>query len=192
MITASDLDRLRVLCGCGVTLPPDVAEYLEGRASWAWDRADLFVDEAANEGSIAAAANDSGAPAARPRWTIDSLASALKLEMRDDDLPGLIVGAYVRAQGLILLERSLGETLRAPVASHECSHATLHAHAPHDEVSYLAMAYLFPSRLLRSLPRARRVVSASWLLRAVTYPTPLWAAEYRAPILQRLLDAERF
>lgn len=125
-------------------------------------------------------------------WLIDSLASALKLEMRDDDLPGLIVGAYVRAQGLILLERSLTETLRAPVASHECSHATLHARAPHDEVSYLAMAYLFPARLLRSLPRARRTVSASWLLRAVTYPAPLWAAEYRAPILQRLLDADRY
>lgn len=125
-------------------------------------------------------------------WLIDSLASALKLEMRDDDLPGLIVGAYVRAQGLILLERSLTETLRAPVASHECSHATLHARAPHDEVSYLAMAHLFPARLLRSLPRARRTVSASWLLRAVTYPAPLWAAEYRAPILQRLLDADRY
>jgi len=192
MIRATELDRLRASCGCGVELAADVAEYLEGRASWAWDRADLFADEAANEGARAVAANESGSPAPRPRWTLDSLAAALELRLVEEALPGLIVGAYVRAQGLILVERSLHATERAPVVGHECSHATLHAHAPHDEVSYLALCYLFPGRLLRSLPERRRTVSARWLAGAVPYRTPAWAAEYRAPLLQRMLDAGRF
>ena len=192
MITATELERLRASCGCGVDLEPAVAEYLEGRASWAWDRADLFGDEAANEGAQAIAANQSGSPAQRPRWTLDSLAAALELRLVDESLPGLIVGAYVRAQGLILVESSLREAERSPVVSHECSHATLHAHAPHDEVSYLALCYLFPGRLLRALPERRRTVSARWLASAVPYRTPAWAAEYRAPLLQRLLDAGRF
>jgi hypothetical protein len=192
MITATELERLRALCGCGVAIAEDVAEYLEGRANWAWDSADLFGDEAANEGAVAVAANQSGAPAQRPRWTLEALATALRVRLVEESLPGLIVGAYVRAQGLILIERGLREEQRSPVVSHECSHGTLHAHAPHDEVSYLALCYLFPMRLLRSLPERRTQVSARWLTRAVPYRAPLWAAEYRAPILQRALDAGRF
>jgi hypothetical protein len=67
-----------------------------------------------------------------------------------------------------------------------------HEYAPHSEVSYLALCYLFPGRLLRSLPERRRTVSARWLAGVVPYRTPAWAAEYRAPLLQRLLDAGRF
>lgn len=88
-------------------------------------------------------------------------------------------------------ERSLDAATRSPVVTHECGHGTLHAHAPHDEVSYLALAYLFPSRLLQRLPERRRTISASWLLRNVPYPAPAWAASFRAPILQELLNAGR-
>lgn len=193
MITAKELERLAESCGRGVTISPDVAEYLEGRANWVWDQADLFTEESANDADQAQAANDTAriTQARRPHWTLDSLARALQLAIVEESMPGLIVGAYVRAQRIILVERSLSLAQRAPVVSHECGHATLHAHAPHDEVSYLSMCFLYPSRLLRQLPESRRAVSASWLARAVPYRTPAWAPELRAPMLQRLLDAGR-
>ena len=88
MITATELERLRASCGCGVDLEPAVAEYLEGRASWAWDRADLFGDEAANEGAQAIAANQSGSPAQRPR-------------------PGLYVAHWVRLSGMVSMPKGV-------------------------------------------------------------------------------------
>ncbi len=181
-ITARELEALRASCGVGVDLAPDVAEYLEGRADELWSQADVFAARAAN---ASPAVND-GTPLrlARPRWTLDSLAAALDLRLVEERLPGLLVGAYVRAQGLILVDEGLTAAERSPVVTHETGHAALHPQSAHVEVSYLALSLLYPRRLLRELPEGR-AISAYRLSVAVPYRTPWWCAEYRAGVLAR-------
>lgn len=185
-ITARDLDALRTACGVGISVAPDVAEYLEGRSDALWSRADLFAARAANE---PAPENDnSPLRLQRPRWTLDSLAAALELRVVEERLPGLLVGAYVRAQQLVLIEESLTACDRSPVVTHETGHAALGPWAPHVEISYLAMSMLFPRRILSALDD-RRTVTPFALVGVVPYRVPWWAAEYRAPLLERVRQA---
>lgn len=181
-ITARELVQLRAACGVGVDVAPDVAEYLEGRSDALWDRADAFASRAAN---VSPPDNDdSPLRLPRPRWTLDALAAALDLRLVEERLPGLLAGAYVRAQGLILLDETLTAAERSPVVTHETGHAALHPKSAHVEVSYLALALLYPRRLLCDLPD-ERAISAYWLTTAVVYRTPWWCAEYRAGVLAR-------
>lgn len=178
MLTLRQLVRLRRACGHGIDADPEIAVALEHRANRVW-RAALALPPDAD-----APANDRS-PLALPRarWSFDRLARALGLRLVEESLPGLIVGAFVRAQQIVLVEESLAPDERTPVVSHECSHAGLHERAPHEEVSYLALAMIFPTCLLDEYPEGRAITAFS-LRQLVPYSTPQWAADYRAPILR--------
>ncbi len=180
MLTLRQLVRLRRACGQGIDAEPDVAAALERRANRVW-RAALDLPPEPD-----APANDSR-PLALPRarWSFDRLARALGLRLVEESLPGLIVGAFVRAQEIVLVEESLAPEERTPVVSHECSHAGLHERASHEEVSYLALALIFPTMLVDEHPEGRAITAFS-LRQLVPYGAPQWAAEYRAPILEAL------
>lgn len=184
MLTAVQLERMRRCCGVAVDLSPDVAEYLEGRADLLWSVADRA--QPANDEDNAQPANDGALPLARPRWSIDRLAAALELRVVDERLPGLIVGAYVRAQSLVLVSDRLRAAERSPVVTHECGHAALHPRAPHEEVAYLGLALLYPRCLIDRLPPSR-AITAYALQQIVAHRTPQWAAECRAELLSRVV-----
>lgn len=180
-LTFRQLLALQRACGRGIDVDDDVAAALERRANRVWSAAlalPLDVGDPAND----------GLPIPRARWSFDRLAQALGLCLIDETLPGLLVGAFVRAQGIVLVDESLRADERTPVVSHECSHADLHERAPHEEVSYLTLCFIFPALLLDELPIGRAVTPCA-LQQAVPYRTPVWAADYRAPILDRVSRA---
>lgn len=182
------LRRLQRECEQELRTPPDIAEYLEERADAITARAESLSLEPANREPVA---NDGPLQLPRPMWTIDRIAAVLELQLVEERMPGLVLGAYVRAQQLVLIQPDLRPDVRTIVVPHECSHSALHPRAPHAEVWYLALAMLFPRRLLERLPAGRQPTAAS-LAQLVPYRAAPWCAQIRARQLQRVWSAASF
>lgn len=179
------LCRLKDQCDQELKTPPDIAEYLEERANALTLRAEALSAEPANREP---AANDGPMQLLRPVWTIDRLAQVLNLTLVEEQMPRLILGAFVRAQQLILIQPDLRPDVRTVVVPHECSHGALHPRAPHAEVWYLALAMLLPQRLVERLPPGR-VPTAAALVQLVPYRVAAFVATTRARILARAFDS---
>lgn len=175
------LCRLRDQCDQELKTPPDIAEYLEERANALTLQAEALSAEPANREPVA---NDGPMQLRRPVWTIDRLAQVLNLRLVEEKMPSLVLGAFVRAQQLVIVQPDLRPDVRTIVVPHECSHGALHPRAPHAEVWYLALAMLLPQRLVERLPPGRMPTAAA-LVQLVPYRVAAWAADTRARILQR-------
>lgn len=156
----------------------DIAESLEDRADRIWRKAfDIALP--------LRPANDDELVSTTPRWPIDRVAEALGIRLVEDDLPTLLLGAYFRAQNLIIVQKDLWPTVRSTVVSHECGHGALVEGAPHGEVWYLALALLMPRCLTERIPD-RRPITCEALLQVCPWDVPLWVARLRASLLRRL------
>jgi hypothetical protein len=185
MLTEEMLQRLKDQCDQELKTPPDIAEYLEERADDLTLRAEVLSTEPANREPVA---NDGPMQLLRPVWTIDRLAQVLNLTLVEEPLPRLVLGAFVRAQQLVIVQPDLRPDVRTVVVPHECGHGALHPRAPHAEVWYLGLAMLLPRRLLERLPPGRAPTAAA-LAQLVPYRVAAWAAETRSRILTRAARA---
>lgn len=176
MLTSEQLARLRLECDIELRVPPDTAEALERIADRLHRRAAAIVmeDLTANDGELVPT---------RFVSILDRIAMAIGVEVKEDVLPGQLLGLYCPFLAAILLHCSLRASVRGPTQAHEVSHAHRPT-APHDEIWYLALAILVPNSVVEAL--GGRPIRESSLVQACPWHVPHWAATKRAALLRRI------